>query len=80
MHSLKQTHKRHDSYLGPDSVLVVCTACVLLQFGPNCTTWLVAAEVFPTDVRATFQGISAAMGKVRLGTHANGHTSSVTVA
>jgi hypothetical protein len=34
------------------------------QFGPNCTTWLVAAEVFPTDVRATFQGTSAAMGKV----------------
>ena len=34
------------------------------QFGPNCTTWLVAAEVFPTDVRATFQGISAAWGKV----------------
>jgi MFS family permease len=34
------------------------------QFGPNCTTWLVAAESFPTDVRATFQGISAAMGKV----------------
>eukprot|EP00882_Tetradesmus_deserticola_P019871 GHRQ01021415.1.p1 GENE.GHRQ01021415.1~~GHRQ01021415.1.p1 ORF type:complete len:188 (+),score=64.82 GHRQ01021415.1:177-740(+) len=34
------------------------------QFGPNCTTWLVAAEVFPTDVRSTFQGFSAAMGKV----------------
>lgn len=34
------------------------------QFGPNCTTWLVAAESFPTDVRATFQGISAASGKV----------------
>lgn len=26
--------------------------------------WLVAAEVFPTDVRATFQGGSAAAGKV----------------
>jgi hypothetical protein len=34
------------------------------QFGPNCTTWLVAAEVFPTDVRTTFQGTSAAAGKV----------------
>ncbi|GBF98449.1 proton phosphate symporter [Raphidocelis subcapitata] len=34
------------------------------QFGPNCTTWLVAAEVFPTDVRSTFQGVSAAWGKV----------------
>ena len=34
------------------------------QFGPNCTTWLVAAEVYPTDVRATCQGFSAAMGKL----------------
>ena len=33
------------------------------QFGPNCTTWLVAGEVFPTDVRAAFHGISAAFGK-----------------
>ena len=33
------------------------------QFGPNCTTWLVAAEVYPTDVRATCQGFSAATGK-----------------
>lgn len=30
---------------------------------PNCTTWLVAGEVFPTDVRAFFHGISAAFGK-----------------
>ena len=34
------------------------------QAGPNSTTWLVAAEVFPTDVRATFQ--------VRLGQEAHG--------
>jgi len=33
------------------------------QFGPNCVTWLVAGEVFPTDVRAFFHGISAATGK-----------------
>jgi hypothetical protein len=34
------------------------------QFGPNCVTWLAAAEVFPTEVRATLQGTSAAMGKI----------------
>lgn len=34
------------------------------QFGPNATTWLVAAEVYPTDIRASFQGISACMGKM----------------
>lgn len=33
------------------------------QFGPNATTWLVPGEVFPTDVRAFFHGISAAFGK-----------------
>ncbi|KAK9234035.1 major facilitator superfamily domain-containing protein [Lipomyces kononenkoae] len=34
------------------------------QFGPNCVTFLVAAEVYPTSVRATAHGISAAAGKV----------------
>lgn len=34
------------------------------QFGPNCITFLVAAEVYPTSVRATAHGLSAACGKV----------------
>lgn len=33
------------------------------QFGPNAVTFLVAAEVFPTPVRATAHGVSAAIGK-----------------
>ncbi|CAN9103885.1 unnamed protein product [Alternaria alternata] len=33
------------------------------QFGPNSVTFLVAAEVFPTPVRATAHGFSAACGK-----------------
>ena len=33
------------------------------QFGPNSITFLVAAEVFPTPIRATAHGISAAAGK-----------------
>ncbi|DBA70932.1 TPA: hypothetical protein ACH3X2_011377 [Trebouxia sp. C0005] len=33
------------------------------QFGPNCTTFLVAAEVYPTSVRSTAHGMSAAVGK-----------------
>lgn len=33
------------------------------QFGPNAVTFLVAAEVFPTPVRATAHGFSAAVGK-----------------
>ncbi len=33
------------------------------QFGPNSVTFLVAAEVYPTPVRATAHGFSAAAGK-----------------
>ena len=33
------------------------------QFGPNCVTFLVAAEVFPTPVRASAHGFSACIGK-----------------
>ncbi|KAI1329564.1 major facilitator superfamily domain-containing protein [Xylariaceae sp. FL0255] len=33
------------------------------QFGPNCVTFLVAAEVYPTQVRATAHGFSAMIGK-----------------
>lgn len=34
------------------------------QFGPNAVTFLVAAEVYPTPIRATAHGFSAATGKM----------------
>lgn len=34
------------------------------QFGPNCITFLVAAEVYPAPIRATAHGLSAATGKL----------------
>jgi hypothetical protein len=34
------------------------------QFGPNAITFLVAAEVYPTPIRASAHGFSAACGKV----------------
>jgi len=34
------------------------------SFGPNSTTFLMPVEVFPTRVRATAHGISAACGKI----------------
>ena len=44
------------------------TLFVLSQFticmGPNATTFLIPAEVFPTRVRGTAHGLSAASGKV----------------
>jgi PHS family inorganic phosphate transporter-like MFS transporter len=35
----------------------------LLTVGPNVTTFLIPAEVFPTRVRGTAHGIAAAAGK-----------------
>ncbi|PWN50905.1 MFS general substrate transporter [Violaceomyces palustris] len=34
------------------------------QFGPNSTTFLLAAEVYPASIRATAHGVSAAVGKL----------------
>lgn len=34
------------------------------QFGPNAVTFLVAAECYPTPIRATAHGFSAAVGKL----------------
>ncbi|CAD6565106.1 MAG: Inorganic phosphate transporter pho84 [Tremellales sp. Tagirdzhanova-0007] len=36
---------------------------LVLNAGPNCTTFLLPAEVFPTRVRGTAHGIAAASGK-----------------
>jgi PHS family inorganic phosphate transporter-like MFS transporter len=36
---------------------------LVLNMGPNATTFLIPAEVFPTRVRGTAHGISAASGK-----------------
>ena len=54
-------------------VTTAATPCVLLfgasyffaEFGPNTTTFVLAAECFPTSVRTTGHGISA--GVARLG-------------
>ncbi|GAA6017770.1 hypothetical protein JCM11491_004611 [Sporobolomyces phaffii] len=34
------------------------------QFGPNCVTFLVAAEAYPASIRSTAHGFSAACGKL----------------
>ncbi|KAJ8608483.1 hypothetical protein MRB53_039648 [Persea americana] len=36
----------------------------MIQFGPNSTTFLIAGEVYPSQVRATAHGVSAAVGKL----------------
>lgn len=56
-----------DYYTSPEHVKEFQTMYFLSsffnQFGPNSVTFLVAAEVFPTPIRATAHGMSAACGK-----------------
>ncbi|KAF9908181.1 Inorganic phosphate transporter pho84 [Lobosporangium transversale] len=48
----------------PLFVAVFTLAQFFFNFGPNTTTFVVPGEVFPTRVRATAHGISAAAGKL----------------
>lgn len=49
----------------PDLFLVVFGLSYLfIEFGPNVTTFVYPTEVFPTSVRGTADGISAASGKI----------------
>jgi hypothetical protein len=41
-----------------------CILLFSLSFGPNLTTYVLPAQTFPKNIRATFNGISAACGKV----------------
>ncbi|KAJ1916747.1 hypothetical protein H4219_003617 [Mycoemilia scoparia] len=45
-------------------IVLFTLAQFFLNFGPNSTTFIVPAEVFPTRWRSTGHGISAAMGKL----------------
>lgn len=43
---------------------VYCFLLFSLSYGPNLTTYLLPAQTYPKEVRATFNGISAACGKL----------------
>ncbi|KAI8903725.1 major facilitator superfamily domain-containing protein [Gorgonomyces haynaldii] len=45
-------------------VALYCAAQFFFNFGPNQTTFIIPAEAFPTHVRSTAHGISAATGKL----------------
>ena len=42
---------------------VYCVLLFSLSWGPNLTTYILPAMVFPREVRTTFNGMCAAMGK-----------------
>jgi PHS family inorganic phosphate transporter-like MFS transporter len=45
-------------------VFLYCLASFFQNFGPNCTTFIIPGEAFPTRYRSTAHGISAASGKL----------------
>eukprot|EP00475_Leptophrys_vorax_P018852 TRINITY_DN2573_c0_g1_i1.p1 TRINITY_DN2573_c0_g1~~TRINITY_DN2573_c0_g1_i1.p1 ORF type:complete len:532 (-),score=138.94 TRINITY_DN2573_c0_g1_i1:64-1659(-) len=45
-------------------VVVYTVAQFFFNFGPNATTFIIPAEIFPTAVRSTGHGLSAASGKI----------------
>ncbi|KAM3155540.1 Repressible high-affinity phosphate permease [Botrytis cinerea] len=50
---------------GSAATIVLYILCqIFFNFGPNTTTYIIAAELFPTRYRALSHGISAAFGKL----------------
>ncbi len=45
-------------------VIIFGVSYFFTEFGPNTTTFIYPAEIFPTEVRTTSHGIAAAMGKM----------------
>jgi MFS family permease len=45
-------------------VVLYCLNYFFTEFGPNTTTFVLPAEIFPASVRTTSHGISATIGKV----------------
>lgn len=45
-------------------IILISLANFFNNFGPNATTFIIPGEVFPTRVRSTCHGISAASGKL----------------
>jgi len=52
------------SKIAPAFILVYGLTFFCSNAGPNTTTFVLPSEVFPTEIRATCHGISAAAGKV----------------
>ncbi|KAJ5888144.1 hypothetical protein N7495_008185 [Penicillium taxi] len=59
---------KYDYYIQPANIhsfqAMYFLSSYFNQFGPNCLTFLVAGEVFPTPIRGTAHGIAAAFGKL----------------
>lgn len=55
----------HGAMANTDALFAMyCLLLFSLSYGPNLTTFILPAETYPKEVRATFNGISAASGKL----------------
>ncbi|KAJ6106671.1 hypothetical protein N7512_010188 [Penicillium capsulatum] len=53
------------TYTGPPAIVTLYIfGQILFNFGPNATTYMIPAEIFPTRYRGTCHGISAGFGKL----------------
>ncbi|KAG9853865.1 MFS general substrate transporter, partial [Aureobasidium melanogenum] len=57
-------HTLTKTYRSPVIVVLYILTQIFFNFGPNTTTYIIPAEMFPTRYRATAHGISAAFGKL----------------
>ena len=49
----------------PDALFTIyCFLLFFLSFGPNATTYVLSSQIYPKNIRTTYNGISAAMGKL----------------
>lgn len=62
---LSAAYKKLKNEAIPVFIVVYSIAQFFFNFGPNSTTFIIPAEVFPTHVRSTAHGISAASGKLK---------------
>jgi len=56
-------HTLRDDYK-PLFLILFALSFTFTNFGPNGTTYIIPAEIFPPEIRGTFNGISAASGKL----------------
>jgi PHS family inorganic phosphate transporter-like MFS transporter len=57
-------HHVNASHVTAATIPFYLLAQVFFEIGPNFTTWMLAAELFPTKYRAFSHGIAAASGKL----------------
>jgi MFS family permease len=59
IHSVQIDHNQHAVLF-----VVLCILIISLNWGVNVSTYVLPAETYPAEIRSSFFGLSAAMGKI----------------